>query len=317
MGAERKTREGPRACHSHSSPSGKAIAVLSFVGIRSCLHLPFSIKAKLRADGWEDKYFPVTQTEWCNIVDQPRPLNDRGTCAKGRMCFIADAQKTLVAWSKMYPKLKELLVAAKDTVDRQEKAAREAEMQRQLRRLYAQIMHDPARASRYGDAMPSFERFRNLASVLDLREKLLVSSCDLTSDETLAEVADDLKQWNRNTKRLLCCHLKAHLGSLCPDGNAAEADVVLARASSLFSVSCSDVPLPWPDIGPHFDHMVTRSCPAPRLARVVLGLLGYSPESTFEDVRKKGPLTCICRQGEFANQSTTSFPMLVGELSSS
>jgi hypothetical protein len=92
-GSRTKSKERLENVLFSPKPEWKGIRRPPLFWYRSSSHLPFSIKAKLRADGWDDKYFPVTQTEWCNIVDQPRPLNDRGTCTKGGVNFIAEAQK--------------------------------------------------------------------------------------------------------------------------------------------------------------------------------------------------------------------------------
>jgi hypothetical protein len=47
------------------------------MGFKMC-DILLSIKEKLRGLGWDDKYFPNTDPEWCRLVAQPRPLNERG-----------------------------------------------------------------------------------------------------------------------------------------------------------------------------------------------------------------------------------------------
>jgi hypothetical protein len=101
--------------------------------------------------------------------------------------------------------------------------------------------------------MPTFTQFCQFASVVRTVDDLLLCGTPVR----LECIACELQSWNQDLKRRLVRHM-CQLSSDEPTMTIV--DEVLKRETSLFLCKCTPVPMSWPEVASHVDHLPEPFC---------------------------------------------------------
>jgi hypothetical protein len=114
--------------------------------------------------------------------------------------------------------------------------------------------------------MPTFSQFCQFASVVRTVDDLLLSGTPVR----LECIACELQSWNRDVKMRLFDHIYQQGALSFDETSTSHADEVLDRESSLFLCKCTSVPMAWPEVASHVDHLLEPSYCISALAATML-----------------------------------------------
>jgi hypothetical protein len=120
--------------------------------------------------------------------------------------------------------------------------------------------------------MPTFPQFCQFASVVRTVDDLLLCGTPVR----LECIACELQSWNQDVKIRLVHHMRQQAALNFEDFTTSKVDEVLNRESSLFLCKCTSVPMAWPEVASHVDHLIEPSCRISALAATMLPIFKAS-----------------------------------------